>query len=85
MIRSNLNNPVEQSVRGTSLGGPLGALPIQKPKSKKISELTMVHFSNILDYIRLKKEEGRKSLTSVVPPLEGGFQSGGGRWGDIFL
>jgi hypothetical protein len=85
MIRSNLLQPIEETSFELSLGGPLGAPPRRKRISRKVSEVTINHFANILAYIRVKKEEGRRSLSTAVPALEGGFQTSGGRWGDIMV
>lgn len=86
MIHSNLLNPVRTSPQEVSLGGPLSAPPNRRQNhNQKISATTAIHFSNILKYILVQKEEGRKSVTSAFPGLEGGFQENGGRWGEIII
>ncbi|KAJ3349238.1 Vacuolar protein sorting-associated protein 35 [Kappamyces sp. JEL0680] len=85
LIHSNLANPVKSATLHVSLGGPLGAppRPVQN-YSKKIADAAAVHFINILKYIAHQQDEGRRSLTSVVPGIESGFEDGkGGRWGAI--
>ncbi|KAJ3000722.1 Vacuolar protein sorting-associated protein 35 [Globomyces sp. JEL0801] len=90
LIRNNLVNPVmNPSAYPISLGGPLGAPPKRSSNNnaKKLSESTVNHFINILQYISLKKEEDRQSYTSPVVGMELGFQEMDkiGRWGDVIV
>jgi hypothetical protein len=83
----NISNPVKNVTFQGSLGGPLGAPPRPTQNySKKVADAATAHFINILRYISLQKEQGRRSLTSMVSDLESGFQDGSeGRWGSILI
>ena len=89
MIVDNLNSPVKALSSGkakASLGGPLGsggAVNIDSTKCRVLLKASVKHLENIFRYIQLQQKSGRASLTSVVPDMEAGFQSLGGRWGDL--
>ncbi len=86
MIGSNLLHPIQVQTPEVSLGGPLSAPPRKSQTcDKALLATSAMHFSNILKYLTIQKEEGRRSLTSIVPDMDSGFQSSGGRWGDISI
>ncbi|KAH6572236.1 hypothetical protein BASA62_003509 [Batrachochytrium salamandrivorans] len=73
-------------------GGPLSAsgpsMSIFRERSRKVSPQTIVHFRNVMAYIRHKRDAEQSVLDSaaVVPGMSLGFaagEAGGGRWGSI--
>lgn len=86
MISQNLLYPVKSTSKSLHLRGPLGA-PLRSPQnnSQKYVYVIGKHFTNILQYISVRQNEGQQSMTPSIPGMDAGFQTHGGRWGDIHL
>ncbi|KAI8913261.1 vacuolar protein sorting-associated protein 35 [Gorgonomyces haynaldii] len=68
-------------------GGPMAAGTLYRDTSNGLSEKTVQHFKNVLEYISKHKQEENQLLdpSQVVPGMSSGFAKGGGRWGSIEL
>jgi vacuolar protein sorting-associated protein 35 len=77
---STTNNYGPLSGSSTSLFAGASDLPGSIGGGRKVPEHVLKHFANVLDHIRIKKEE---EASQNIPIMANGFGGSAGRWGDI--